>query len=69
MLLIDNNLSIILGQRLEKISTLSQNTGLSRSTLTEMYYKRLKGISLKTLETLCLYFDCDVGDILKLKKE
>lgn len=67
--MIDNNLSIILGQRLEKISTLSQNTGLSRSTLTEMYYKRLKGISLKTLETLCLYFDCDVGDILKLKKE
>lgn len=67
--MIDNNLSMILGQRLEKISILSQNTGLSRSTLTEMYYKRLKGVSLKTLETLCLYFDCDVGDILKLKKE
>lgn len=67
--MIDNNLSMILGKRLEKISTLSQNTGISRSTLTGLYYKRSKGISLKTLETLCLYFDCKVEDLLKSKKE
>lgn len=64
---LDNNLSQILGEKLIKISQVSKDTGISRSTLTNLYYKRSKAISGDVLHKLCDYLDCSVGDLLEKK--
>lgn len=67
--MIDNNLAVMLAQRLEKISDVSKATGISRTTLTSIYYKKCKSISNETLEKLCSYLDCDVGCLVTIKKK
>ena len=67
--MIDNTLAIRMAERLENITTVCKNTGISRTTLTSIYHKRCKSISNDTLETLCDYFDCDIGDLLVIKKK
>ena len=44
-----NNLSKILGERLLKVSDIHDSTGISRSTLTHLYYQRTTNIQLETL--------------------
>lgn len=53
--MIKNNLSMILGDRLLKISKVSEDTGIARSTLTNLYYKRSTMISFEVLGNLCEY--------------
>jgi putative transcriptional regulator len=67
--MIDNNLSTILGKKLINISTVSKATGISRSTLTSLYYRRSKGISFDVLGKLCEYLDCEVNDLFKYRKK
>lgn len=62
-------LSRILGDRLLKITDISNATGISRTTLTQLYYKRSQGITLDVLDKLCNHLDCDVGEILEYKKD
>lgn len=69
MIKLDNNLSAILGERLIKITQVSKDTGISRTTLTNLYYKRSKAISGDVLHKLCDYLGCTVGDLLETKKE
>lgn len=57
-----NNLSKILGERLLKISTVAKETGISRTTLTSIYYKRNKGISNDVLLKLCNYLKITPND-------
>lgn len=56
----------VLGERRLKISKVSRETGISRSTLTNLYYGRGAFISYEVLSKLCTYLDCTVGDILKM---
>ena len=63
-----NNLSRILGDRLIKISEVARATGISRTTLTALYYKRCSGVSFETLDKLCKYLDCNVSDLLEYKE-
>ena len=67
--MIDNNFSTILGQRLLKITEISEATGVSRTTLTNIYYRRAKGIQFDTLDKLCEYLECQPSDIFKHVKE
>lgn len=53
----------VLSERDLKISTISKGTGISRTTLTELYYNRCKNISAKTMLRLCSYLSCDIGEI------
>lgn len=66
--MVSNNFAEMLARRLEKISNVSKETGISRSTLTQLYYKRGKSISYDVLGKLCDYFQCQVGELLELKK-
>ena len=66
--MIVNKFSVLLAQRLLKISTLAKATGISRVTLTHLYYRRNKQIDLETLDKLCCYLQCGVGDILEFQK-
>lgn len=63
--MINSGLSRILGERRLKISKLSKDTGISRSTLTNLYYQKTISISFDVLDKLCIYFNCSVNDLLK----
>jgi len=67
--MIINKFSTILGERLLKISKIADDTGISRTTLTNLYYRRLNGISFEVLGKLCRYLDCSVSDILEYRED
>ena len=67
--MINNKFSVLLAERLLKISTVSRETGISRTTLTNLYYKRTNQISIEVLDKLCSYLNCTVNDILEFKEE
>lgn len=64
---VSNCFADLLASRKEKISTVSRATGISRTTLTKLYYETSQAISFETLSKLCSYFQCEIGDILKRK--
>lgn len=61
---VKNNLSTLLGERRLRISDVARDTGLSRTTLTALYYERGDAVSYRVLGILCEYLGCGVGDIL-----
>lgn len=62
-------LSTIMGDKLIKITKLAEITGISRTTITNLYYRRSQQISLEVLDKLCKALDCELSDILEFKKE
>lgn len=59
----------LLGEHKTRISTVSRETGISRTTLTNLYYGTSGAVSFDVLEKLCGYFQCGVGDILTIENE
>lgn len=49
------NLAILLAERNLKITKVFNDTGISRTTLTSLYYNHAKGIQFDTYNTLCNY--------------
>lgn len=66
--MIASKLAQVLAERFLKISDVNRVTGLTRPTLTNLYYRRTKQIELETLDKLCCYLQCSVGDILEFQK-
>ena len=65
---INSRFSILLGERKKRISTVSRETGISRSTLTRLYYGA-STFSLDTIAKLCDYFNCGISDLIELSSE
>lgn len=57
-------LSEILGQKKLKISDVMAKTGITRPTLTSLYYDKAKGINFDTLDKLCKFLSVSVNDLL-----
>ena len=62
--MIKSNLAIIMAEKKIKISELSRKTGISRVTLTSLYYNNSGGIQFDTLNNLCNFFNVKPGDLL-----
>lgn len=62
--MIKSNLAIIMAEKKIKISELSRKTGISRVTLTSLYYNNSGGIQFDTLNNLCNFFNVKPADIL-----
>lgn len=60
------HLSRLMGEHKVNITELAEKTGLHRNTITLLYHETAKRIDLDALEKLCIYFDCNVGDILEV---
>ncbi len=60
-----NKFSTLMGARREKITAVAKATGLSRTTLTNLYYDRTASVSMITIDKLCTYFGCNVGDLFE----
>ena len=57
------NLATLLAERKLKISKVAEDTGLSRTTLTSMYYNQGSGIQLNTIDKLCIYLDIAIDQL------
>ncbi|EAC4840301.1 helix-turn-helix transcriptional regulator [Listeria monocytogenes] len=57
-----NNLAVLLAERNMKISELSTETGLSRSTLTTLSNNDSSGIQSETLDKICVALEVSPGD-------
>lgn len=66
--MINNKFSMLLGKKLIKISEISRETGISRTTLTSLYYKKSTKISFDVLDKLCDYLECSISDIIEFEK-
>ena len=62
--MIKSNLAIVMAETKIKISKLSRKTGISRVTLTSLYYNNSGGIQFDTLNNLCNFFNVKPSDLL-----
>lgn len=46
-----------------KIMDVARETGLNRNTVTLLYKETAKKVDLDTIDKLCEFFDCEVGDL------
>ncbi len=63
------NLSALLGARKLKLADVMRDTGINRSTLTRLYHETTTRIDYETLETLCRYLKCDIGEFLEIAED
>lgn len=61
-----NNFSKLIGAKKIKISQVAKETGISRTTLTDLYYERTTRVDFKTLNVLCKYLEITPNDLLLL---
>ena len=59
------HLARIMGEHKMRISDVARETGLSRATLTLLYKETAQKIDLEALDKLCLFFDCELKEILE----
>ena len=55
-----------MGAKRIKIFELQKISGLSRSTITRLYYEQTNTVSLHTLEALCKALDCTLNDLFEI---
>ncbi len=63
--MIKSNLPMLMAKKgCRSITKISVQTGISRTTLTALYYGTSNGVQYETLDKLCKFFDCQIDDIL-----
>lgn len=68
--MIEIRLASLMGERkMRNLSQVSRDSKVSRTTIDVLYSGSSKGINFDTLDKLCRFFNCGVGDILRFKKE
>lgn len=66
--IINSRFQEILWKRHKKISQVARDTGISRAALTNLFYGRNAGITFEVLAKLCVYLDCEIGDLLEVQE-
>ncbi|KRO07547.1 hypothetical protein IV64_GL001474 [Lactiplantibacillus xiangfangensis] len=56
---------MILGARLLKIDDVTKGTGISRTTLTNIYYRKSENIELKTLRKICDFLQIPLSELIE----
>lgn len=57
-------LSTLLGERKWKMMDLARATGLSKTTIFQLYHEKATRIDLDTVAKVCKALGCQVGDLL-----
>lgn len=60
------HLSTFMGRDRLRISDVAKNTGLNRSTVTALYNETATRIELPAVESLCMLFKCQVGELFEI---
>ena len=69
MTTVNSRFATLLGQRKMRISEVHRATGISRTTLTKLYYGGGDAVSYAVLAKLCAALNCEVSDILEVQRE
>jgi len=59
------HLGRLLGERRLRASEVARKTGINKNTLSSLYNERVSGIRFDTLEKLCRFLNCSVGDLIE----
>ena len=59
-----NNMRVLLAKRREKVSDVHEATGISKSTLTALYYERTKNPETETLLKVANYLGVTIDELL-----
>lgn len=63
-----NNMRLLLAKQRKKTSDVAEATGISKSTLTALYYERAKNPSLDTLKKVSSYLGVTLDEFLDTKE-
>lgn len=67
--MIKSKLHVLMGNhKIRSVTQLAELTGLSRPTLYRIYNETGEKIEYETLDKLCRYFKCNVGDLLEFEE-
>ena len=59
------NLSLLMGIKKVNIQTVHEQTGLTRNTISNLYNEKTTRIDYETIDKICKYFNCQVGELLE----
>jgi putative transcriptional regulator len=59
-----NNLRVLLAKQRKKVSDVHEATGISKSTLTALYYERTKNPETETLLKIANYLGVSIDELL-----
>ena len=63
------NLDVMLAKRKVKSKDLAEAVGITVQNISLLKSGKVKGIRFGTLEAICDYLDCELGDILEYRRE
>lgn len=63
------NLSRMMGERKLKISDVERETGLHRHKIGALYKETAVKVDLETIDKICEFFNCTVGDLFERTNE
>ena len=61
------HLSRIMGEKKLKISDVAKEIGVNRGTITRLYQETAIRVEFEVLEKLCIYLNCEIGELLEVK--
>lgn len=62
-------LAVLMAEKDPQLSQrqLAKETGLDLTTINRLFTNRFSRVDVGTIETLCNYFGCNVGDLLEMR--
>ena len=63
--MLKNHLSKLMGEKRYTIIEVSRKTGLTTSTISNLYNDKVKRLYFDTLEKLCKLFNCQPNDLFE----
>lgn len=63
--MLKNHLSKLMGEKRYSIVEVSRKTGLTTSTISNLYNDKVKRLDFDTLEKLCKLFNCQPNDLFE----
>ena len=64
-----NRFSRLVGERRVAVKAVAEATGLSRTSLHDLYHDRTTRIDLATIDRLCSYFGVDTQQLMEWRPE
>ena len=62
--MVNCNLSTLMGMKRYTIKDVHEKTGLSRSTISNLYNDKATRIDYETVDKLCMLFKCSIDELL-----
>ena len=63
------NLDVVMAQRKVRSKDLAHAIGITEANLSLLKRGKVKGVRFETLAAICLYLECQPGDILEFSAE